>query len=49
MSSRAQEEFKRDREDKNDPAVRPEIEPGQRGCNTLPVAKGIVTEPILAI
>jgi hypothetical protein len=49
LSSRAKEEFKRDREDKSGPAVLPEVEPGLRGCTALPVAKGVVTEPVLAI
>ena len=49
MSTRAKEEFKRHREDESGPAVLPEVEPDLRGCTALPVAKGLVTEPVLAV
>jgi len=49
LSSRAKEEFKRDREDESGPAVLPEIEPDLRVCTALPVFKGLVIEPVLAV
>ena len=50
MSSRAKEEFKRDREDENSPAVQPEVEPYTlEDCTALSVAKGLVTEPVLTL
>jgi len=49
LSSRAKEEFKRGREDESGPAVLPEIEHDLRGCTALPVVKGLVTEPVLAV
>jgi hypothetical protein len=49
LSRRAQERFKRDREDVNNPAVQPEIEPDRMRCTALPVAKGVVTELVLAV
>ena len=42
-------EFKRDREDENDPVVQPEIKPATEGCTALSVVKGLVTEPVLTI
>jgi hypothetical protein len=50
LSSRANREFKRDREDENDPAVQPEMKPYiDGGCTALSVAKGLVTEPVLTL
>ena len=53
MSARAKREFKRDREDENDPVVQPELEPYielvRGGCTALSVAMGLVTEPVLTL
>jgi len=42
-------EFKRDREDKNDPVVQPEVKLYTEGCTALSVVKGLVTEPVQTI
>jgi hypothetical protein len=49
LSSRAKEKFKREREDEDNPAVQPEVEPNAGGCTALSVAKGLVTEPVLTL
>jgi hypothetical protein len=49
LSSTAKEEFKQDREEESGPAVLPEIESDLKGCTALPVVKGLVTEPVLAV
>ena len=49
MSPRATKKFKRDREDEIDPAVLPEIKPDTKSCTALSAAKGLVTEPVLAL
>jgi hypothetical protein len=49
LSRRAKERFKRDREDEDNPAVQPEIEPDRMHCTAQPVAKGVVTAPVLAV
>jgi predicted aspartyl protease len=49
VSPRANGKFKRDREDEDEPAVQPEVEPNTGGCTALSVAKGLVTEHILTL
>jgi hypothetical protein len=49
LSTRAKEKFKRDREDKIDPAFLPEVKPDTRSCTALSAAKGLVTEPVLTV
>ena len=49
MSPRATKRFKRDWEDKRDPAVLPEMKPDTRSCIALLAAKGLVTEPVLTL
>jgi hypothetical protein len=50
MYARAKKEFKRDREDDDDPVVQPEVEPYTRdGCTAQSAVQGVVTGPLLTL